>query len=64
MYKIQDNANEALSAKFSWDSSYLAVSYGDSSVGIYSSMLGDPIYRIKSEEHSFPMTAISWKPQV
>lgn len=61
-YTLQDNDFEIFSAKFSPDCSYLAVSYADASVSIYSSMLGDPLYYIKDPDMQYPVTALSWKP--
>lgn len=49
-YTVQDNDFEVFSAKFSSDCSYMAVSYADASLSIYSSMLGDPLYYIKDAE--------------
>jgi WD40 repeat protein len=61
-YTLHDNESEVFSAKFSPDSSYMATSYADGSVSIYSSMLGDPLYYIKDSEMIYPITGISWKP--
>lgn len=61
-YTLVDNEFEVLSAKFSPDSSFIAVSYGDCSMSIYSSMLGDPMYYLKDDDIEYPITGISWKP--
>jgi len=53
---------KSFSSKFSSDSSYLAISYSDGSVSVYSSMLGDPLYNLKDDEIEYPITALSWKP--
>jgi WD40 repeat protein len=61
-YTIQDNDSEVFSAKFSQDCSYMAASYADGTISVYSSMLGDSLYNIKEESIHYPITAICWKP--
>ena len=40
----------------------MAASYADGTISVYSSMLGDPLYHIKDESISYPITALCWKP--
>ena len=42
----------------------MAVSYGDQSFAVYSSMLGDPLYCVRDDDIEFPITGISWKPHL
>lgn len=61
-YVLHDKESEVFQAKFSPDQSYMAASYGDGTIMIYSSFHGDRLYTVKDEEISYPITALSWKP--
>jgi WD40 repeat protein len=49
-YTVHNNDFEIFSAKFSTDNVYLAASFADGQLSIYSSMLGDDIYNIRDPE--------------
>lgn len=61
-YVIHDTENEVFGCAFSKDSSLLATSYADGSIGVYSSMVGDQLYHLKDFNVSYPITDLCWKP--
>ena len=61
-YALHDKETEVFQAKFSPDQSYIAASYSDGTIMVYSSFHGDRLFNLKDEEISYPITALSWKP--
>jgi len=61
-YVVHDTEQEVFGCAFSKDSSLLAASYADGSIGVYSSMVGDQLYNLKDFKMTYPITDICWKP--
>ena len=61
-YIVHEMEQEVFGLAFSKDSSLMAASYADGTLGVYSSMVGDQLYHLRDFNMTYPITDLVWKP--